>query len=106
MAKWPKRLQAWRAQRQQFSVDKWERARAKGKARYVLRITLQFMLLMIVWIGAIEFFRDGIQLSDFRFWIIGGPIVGVFIGVTTWWDKEDNYKNARLEDDIKRRLHQ
>jgi hypothetical protein len=101
MKKWLKKLQAWRAQRQQFSVEKWERVRAKGKALYVLRIALQFMLLMIVWIGTIEFFRDGIQLSDFRFWIVGGPIVGIFIGVTAWWDKEGKYKNARLEDDIK-----
>jgi hypothetical protein len=83
-----------------------ERVRAKGKARYVLRIALQFMLLMIMWIGTIQFFRDGIQLSDFRFWIVGGPIVGIFIGVTAWWDKEGKYKNARFEDDIKRRLHQ
>jgi len=61
---------------------------------------------MIVWIGAIEFFRDGIQLSDFRFWIVGGPIVGIFIGITAWWEKEGKYKSARLEDDIKRRLRE
>ena len=110
MKEWLKRIQTWRSKRQhrrqQRLLERWERVRAKGKTRFVLRTALQFMLLMIVWIGTIEFFRDGIQLSDFRFWTVGGPIVGIFIGITAWWEKEGKYKSAKLEDDIKRRLRQ
>lgn len=61
------------------------------------------MLIMIVIIGTTEFFQDGIQLSDFRFWVVGGPFVGIFIGVLLWLEQEIKYKNARIEGDIQRR---
>ena len=40
MRKWLKRRQAWRVQRQQLSLDRWERVRAKGKTRFIVRTAL------------------------------------------------------------------
>ena|GEM_PF-2961852 len=49
MKDWLKPIQAWRSKRQhrrqQRLLERWERVRAKGKTRFVLRIALQFMLL-------------------------------------------------------------
>ena len=104
MKGWFKRIQAWHSGRQQRSLEKWERIRAKGKVRFVVRSALAFVLLMIVPIGTVEFFHDGSQFSDFRLWLISLLVTGIFFGFVTWWDKEGRYKSARLEEDIHRRL--
>jgi hypothetical protein len=76
MKSWLKRIAAWRSQRRQDPLS--HRVRAKGKARYVLRIALEYILLMVVGIGTMQFFDDGIQFSDFRFWVFALPITGIF----------------------------
>jgi hypothetical protein len=107
MERWLKRFQAWRAQKQQRSLEKWERVRAKGKARYVVRATLTFGLTMILITGIIDYLFNGrIQRSHIVFTIICYSLAGIVIGFIEWWDHEGKYKNHLLDGDIKRRLRQ
>ena len=73
--------------------------RAKRMARYVLLTALKAMLLISAGIGAMEFFGDGLQLSDFRHRIVMILVLGLFVGFARWWDQDK--RAARLEADLK-----
>lgn len=98
MKKWLKRLQAWRAQRQQISLNRWERTRAKGKARFVVRTALTYGVAVTVAMGILQYLIDNrIEFFTLVGRIIFFSVVGIPIAFSAWSDKETNYKEAHLE---------
>ena len=96
MKKWLKRLQAWRVQRQQLSLTKWEGIRTKGKARFVVRTALIFWLTMIAVTCITDYLFDGrIKLSEVPFRVVFYLLTGFIVGFGGWSDREAKYKNAR-----------
>src|SRR5687768_13260669 len=96
MKKWLKRFQAWRAQRQRFSVERWERVRAKGKTRFIVRTALTYGLAVTAAMGILDYvFDDRIQLFRLLARLIFFSLVGIPIAFSAWSNKETNYKNAR-----------
>lgn len=113
MQKWLKRFQAWRAKRQQFSLerwerrqrvslDRWERVRAKGKTRFIVRNALTLGVIVPVATEILDYlFDDGISFSRLLGRIIFFSAFGIPLAFSTWSNQETNYKNARLEHRMK-----
>ena len=92
--KWFAKAWGWRLQRQEQRVARWERERAKGKARIVVRWALIYSLIMT---AAEDFFsglEGGARLSDFLFHAITYSIGGLFVAYISFSFMEKDYKNA------------
>jgi hypothetical protein len=103
MKKLRNRFHAWRARRRLEHLQRWERERAKGKARFVILTALLWSALMIGALSLAELYfegtLDGLRLKTrVIYYLIAGPIVGLVL----WWINEGRYKNARIEARIKR----
>ncbi len=59
MNRWIKRIRAWRFQRQQRAVERWETVMARGKARFILRSALTFTVIMVSSMGIVDYLFDG-----------------------------------------------
>ena len=100
MKRWLTRLQVSHSQRKLRSLAQWELVRAKGKARFVLRMALMYSLIMIPTKDLVDYlFNGNMQPWSQSFWrdAIGYCITGFLIGLFSWWSMEGRYKNARLE---------
>ena len=100
MKRWFKRLQVLHSQRKLRSLARWERIRAQGKARFVVRGALMYSLILIPAKDFSDYFVDGkMQPWSETFWVntITYCISGVFIGLFSWASMEGRYENALLE---------
>jgi len=96
-----KKFQAWRSRRQhrteQRSLERWEKIRARGKARFVFGGALTYGLTAAGILDIIDnVFYGGTKyslLSNGILYLITGLVIGLF----TWWDMEGKY-NAALID--------
>lgn len=105
MKQWFKKLQLWHSQRHVRSLAQWDRERAKGKARFVLRTGLIYITLIIPTHDYVAYLVDGEmpswQLLNFLFRAVGYSITGAVIGLFSWASREGEYKKALLEGRIK-----
>lgn len=95
-----KRLQVSRSQRKLRMLANWERIRAKGRPRFVLRSALMYPLLLIPAVDFADYLFDGkMQPWSEKFWINAASyfITGVIIGYVGWASMEGKYKTALLE---------
>ena len=98
LKKWVANVRVWHSQRKLRSLAWWERERAKGKRRFVVRTAMIYSLLMT---AAQDFMNYGVSgephLSRFVYNAIFYSLGGIFVGYVAWWDRERNYKNTLRE---------
>ena len=96
-----KKFQAWRFRRKQSSerrtLERWEKIRARGKARFVYGSALAYGLTMAGILDVIDnVFYGGTEYSLLSN-IFVYPIMGIVMGHVTWWDMEGKYKAALID---------
>ena len=97
-----KKIQAWRSRRQLRSLERWERMRAQGKARFVFGGALAYGLTMAGIIDVIDnVFDGGTQFSTLLYYAIVYPVMGIVMAHVIWWDMEAKYKNALIQARVK-----
>ena len=100
MKAWLKRIQVWRSRRhhrkEQRSLEWWERQRANGKKRFVIRTALTYGLTMIGVVGVNNHFFGGSQ-SDLCLAAVFWPIAGICMGFDAWAHWERKYQKALNE---------
>jgi hypothetical protein len=96
-----KGIQSWRRRRHLQRVTRWERTRAKGKARVVIRTWIIFSVSYILFASIYDYFFSGadyfsghIQPLKVVFYIGGGLIVGL----VEWWVREGEYTAAKIDE--------
>jgi len=106
MKKLRNKFQAWRAQRLEH-LQWWERKRAKGKARFVIRCALVWSGPYIVVFALADYYFDG-TLSAFKLLLraIYFLIVGLIVAFVAWWIHEGRYQKARIEAQINSNANQ
>ena len=100
-----KKFQAWRSRRQQSSerreLERWEKIRARGKARFVFGGALTSGLA----VAGIFDFIDNVFYGGTKFSLLSNvilyPIMGLVIGLFTWWDMEGKYNAALIDARVK-----
>lgn len=100
-----KKFQAWRSRRQQSSkrreLERWEKIRARGKARFVFGGALTSGLIAAGIIDVIDnVFYGGTKFSLLSNLILY-PIIGLVLGLFTWWDMEGKYNAALIDTRVK-----
>jgi hypothetical protein len=100
-----KKFQAWRSRRQQRteqrSLERWEKIRARGKAKFVFGSALAYGLTMAGVLDVIDkVFSGGTKYSLLSNAILY-PIMGMVLAGVTWWDMEGKYKAALIDARVK-----
>lgn len=100
-----KKFQVWRSRRQQSSkrreLERWEKIRARGKARFVFGGALTSGLTVAAIFDVIDnVFYGGTKFSLLSN-IILYSIMGLVIGLFTWWDMEGKYNAALIDARVK-----
>ena len=92
-----KRIQAWRSRRvqrrHQRSLEWWERERANGKTRFVIRSALTYGLTIV---GLTDVFGHLFSSTE-PFLVAKGvffTLFGIGMGLSEWSDMESKYKDA------------
>jgi len=95
-----KGIQAWRSRRvqrrHQRSLEWWERERANGKTRFVIRSALTYGLTIVAVtdiVGHLFHNTQPLALAKGVFF----TFFGVLMGLSTWSDMESKYKKALNE---------
>lgn len=84
---WWQKCEAWQWRRKQRALQKWERERMEGKARYVLRNTV---LISIIYLSAMEIFDGHVGLGTILFC----HVVAFAVSLYQWADNETRYRIA------------
>ena len=100
-----KQFQAWRSRRQhrteQRSLERWEKIRARGKARFVSGSALTCGLTAAGILDVIDnVFYGGTKyslLSNAILYMLMGLVIALF----TWWDMEGKYNAALIDARVK-----
>ena len=73
-----KRFGAWRYRRHLDRVARWERTRVKGKARFVIRVSLFWGGAMILFTLLYDYYILGaLESPKVIYFVIAGPIVAL-----------------------------
>jgi len=96
-----KKFQAWRSRRQQSSkrreLKRWEKIRARGKARFVFNAALTYGLTVVGLTDVYEriFYsaQHSISLGSLIYYLLGG----IPIGLIGWTSMEADYQKALRE---------
>jgi len=82
---------------------RWEKRRAGGKWRFVLRSALLFTLSSAVMVLLLDLFY-GSSLGDPMYYLLLLPFAGVLGSLGAWWREEGQYKNYMLDRHIEKIL--
>ncbi len=103
MKAWLKRIQVWRSYRhhrkEQRALELWERQRADGKKRFVIRSALTYGLMMVGIVDVSNHF--GGSQSPLWLAVVFWPVAGIFIGFYEWSYWERKYQKALNEAHLK-----
>jgi len=89
-----KRFQAWRCRRHLDRVARWGRRRVKGKAHFVIRVSLIWGGGMVLFTSLYDYYFQGaIKISKIIYFSIAGPI----LGLVSWWINEGEFKAAKID---------
>jgi len=80
-------------------VARWEKKRAGGKWRFVLKSALLFTLSSATIIILLDLFY-GSSLETPIYYLLLLPFAGVFASLAQWWGEEGRYKNFMLDKQI------
>ncbi len=98
MKKWLNRIQGWRSRKELRSLQWWERERAYGKSRFILRIGLTYGLTVV---GVTDIsrhvFGEGAHSESLLFKLISYTVTGAVIASFTWSSWETKYKKALVK---------
>lgn len=87
---------------QQRFLDKWEKARAKGKRRYMLVVGLVFMVIFPLINVVASYFQYKDQYvfnwQDYGTKVLIGAALGLFLGLTNWAQNERKYLKIKEEE--------
>ena len=87
---------------QQRFLDKWEKARAKGKRRYMLVVGLVFMVIFPLINVVASYFQYKDQYvfnwQDYGTKVLIGAALGLFLGLTNWSQNERKYLKIKEEE--------
>jgi hypothetical protein len=93
-----KRIQMWHQRRTKARLDRWERNRANGKIRFVIRVSLIWIGVMVPLNVVGDYFSNRVfRLSTVIYFSIAGPIVGF----VNWWVYEGEYRAAKIDARMK-----
>ena len=84
------KIKTWHSQGRRFNLEKWERTRAQGQARYIIQNTMLVGLFMML---VYDLFagRFGIEIA------LRAHFIGLITGWNWWRIGEKNYQKALLE---------
>jgi hypothetical protein len=85
-----------RAEKEQRSLERWEKIRANGKAQFVLTIALSYTGLMILGRGISEYLFDGNVMVSYIGRILIDLVIGMIAGGWAWSSREREYRNQLL----------
>ena len=89
-----KRFDAWRYRRHLDRVARWERTRVKGKAGFVIRVSLIWAGATILFTSLYDYYFHGvIEIPKIIYFSIAGPIVGL----VSWWISDGEFKAAKID---------
>jgi hypothetical protein len=92
------KYKAWRSRGKLRSLEKWERERARGKGRFIIRIGLYYGITMIGMTNAYERIFDGaVTDPSILFKLFYYVPAGLTIGAFAWTQRETDYKKALRE---------
>ena len=95
--KWLKRIDAWRSRRFQFTLDRWDQVRVKGRGPFVLRQGLTWMVMMTAGHDVLAHIICSADKVPGIWGYLGQYFVtGIFLGYGEWSSNEDKYRDARL----------
>jgi len=83
--KWLQTINVWRVRRYAVSQESWERVRAKGRGRYVLREGLTLY---------------GAKATSLYSYIGRYFFTGIVMGYMTWGEQEKRYKEALVSPPV------
>ena len=87
---------------QQRFLDKWEKARAKGKRRYMLVVGLVFMVIFPLINVVASYFQYKDQYvfnwQEYGTKVLIGAALGLFLGLTNWSQNERKYLKIKEEE--------
>lgn len=87
---------------QQRFIEKWEKARAKGKIRYMLVVGLVFMVIfpLINVVATYLQYKDQyvFDWQDYVTKVLIGAALGLFLGLTNWAQNERKYLKIKEEE--------
>jgi len=80
-------------------VARWEKKRADGKWRFVLRSALMFALTMAAVTTLLDLVNAQVSWNPI-YYLLVLPILGFLAGIIQRWDQEGRYKNYLLDKRI------
>lgn len=87
---------------QQRFIEKWEKARAKGKIRYMLVVGFVFMVIfpLINVVATYLQYKDQyvFDWQDYGTKVLIGAALGLFLGLTNWAQNERKYLKIKEEE--------
>lgn len=87
---------------QQRFIEKWEKARAKGKTRYMLVVGLVFMVIfpLINVVATYLQYEDQyvFDWQDYGTKVLIGAALGLFLGLTNWAQNERKYLKIKEDE--------
>ena len=94
MNTWLQKIAIWHSQREQRSLERWEKIRANGRPQFVLTIALSYTGLMILGEGISKYLFEGNITVAYIGRILFDLVVGTIIGLWSWSSKEREYRNS------------
>lgn len=94
------KYRAWRVRLNKDSLKRWERKRAQGKARFLIRGVLTWTAGMLLVSALPEYYlhRD---VRLFLLSLILIPTIGVIGAFALWWTNEGKYRAAKIDARMK-----
>jgi hypothetical protein len=96
------KFKAWRERKKQERLARWERTRAQGKARFVIRESLIWGGTMLLFMSLMDYFYDRSFNPNKILWtLIYFVIVAPIITLATWWTNEGKFTGAKIDARMK-----
>lgn len=93
---------AWRGRRHQTRLARWERTRAQGKPRFIIRESLIWGGTMILFMSFMDVAFDGrLNLRKLLWTMTYLVIVSPIMMLATWWSNEGRFTSARIDSRMK-----
>lgn len=80
-------------------IARWEKQRAKGKWFVIFRTAILASISMFVLTNLLGWISDG-QTYLTPYFLVSYLVIGLLLGVTSWWTNDARYQNHVLDKKI------
>lgn len=88
------KIAAWHAEKEQRSLERWEKIRAHGRPQFVVTIALSYAGLMILIRGIFEYFVEGNIMVSYIGRILFDLVAGAIAALWGWSSREREYRDS------------